>query len=191
MDGTEITESIGPQDTGETSHFPFFDPLCTHWLCREWYMTWTCSSRRPHAESASNGYFSRGRGVSLSWRRMDESFFFWHPMLLLQDYNWKGLAWAVKLQWVCIFFFLPLLLPSFLLLRDWHWGASGKSPRLMPSKSFLKSHQSLQTHLCAFLCVYITSCDHASHSHTSQCRPVSVPEILGGWNSACGYLYFY
>lgn len=49
----------------------------------------------------------------------------------------------------------------------------------MPSKSFLKSHQSLQTHLCAFSCVYITSRDHASHSHTSQCCPVAVLEILG------------
>lgn len=49
----------------------------------------------------------------------------------------------------------------------------------MPSKSFLKSHQSLQTHLCAFLCVYITSRDRASHSPTFQCCPVAVLKILG------------
>lgn len=48
----------------------------------------------------------------------------------------------------------------------------------MPSKSFLKSHQSLQTHLCAFLCVYITSRDHAFHSPTSQWCPVAEVEIL-------------
>lgn len=91
----------------------------------------------------------------------------------------KGFILSYEAAMAVYFFFLPSLLPSFLLLWDWHWGAVGKSPRLMPSKSFLKSHQSLQTHLCAFLCVYITSRDHAFHSPTSQCCPVAEVEILG------------
>lgn len=46
MDGTEITESIGSQDTGETLQSHFCDPLYTHSFFWEWYKTWTCTSRQ-------------------------------------------------------------------------------------------------------------------------------------------------
>lgn len=102
MDGTEITESIGPQDTGETAQPLFFDPLCTCWVYWEWYQIWTCTSRQPRAESSSEvvSVVVEETPSPGGWMRA----FSWHSMLLLQGYNWKGLAWAMKLQWVCIFF---------------------------------------------------------------------------------------
>lgn len=35
MDGTEITESLDPQDTGEIFSMSPFDPLCTYWFYKE------------------------------------------------------------------------------------------------------------------------------------------------------------
>lgn len=103
MDGTEITESIGPQDTGETLQSPFL----IHYV-HVGYVGSDIRLELAHPGSLMQRVLQKGISLKVEespspgegWMRA----FSWHPMLLLQGYNWKGLAWAVKLQWVCIFF---------------------------------------------------------------------------------------
>lgn len=169
MDGTEIAESMGPQDTGKALELPFSH--CRRVCC-------VCSDVRlerahPGAlmQSASEGCFSKG---SLSLLQKDGPEPFLAPVASTSE-----LIERVYLElWSCdgcVFF--PSL--SFFHLSscfwDWHWGAVGKSPRLMPSKSFLKSHQSLQTHLCAF---YVCTSHHVIMPPFSWRRcPVAAVEM--------------
>lgn len=60
MDGTEIKESTGPQDTGEILQSLFY-PLCTCYVRSDMedFLVDSVIQR-----SASKGYCSKGRGVS-------------------------------------------------------------------------------------------------------------------------------
>lgn len=85
MDGTEITESIGPQDTGETLQSPF---LIHYVHCG--YVGSDLRLELAHPGSLMQRVLQKGISVKVEespspgerWRA-----FSWHPMLLLQGYN--------------------------------------------------------------------------------------------------------
>lgn len=86
MDGTEITESIGPQDTGEILKTPFL----IHYV-HVGYIGTDTRLELAHPGSLMQGVLQKGISAKVEespspgegWMRA----FSWHPMLLLQGYN--------------------------------------------------------------------------------------------------------
>lgn len=86
MDGTDITESIGPQDTGETLQSSFFF-LKNHYV----HVGSDIRIELAHPGSLMQRVLQKGISVKVVESPSPEEggmrAFSWHPMLLLQGYK--------------------------------------------------------------------------------------------------------